>query len=233
MTKLAPVVISTGHTENPMFGSSAALNLESEALGSAGSYGGSYQTPQSFLSNAYKQPPGNENPSLFSQIRDDQMLDLEWIQGDTLEVPLYFAGVCWTDDEPDQEVLALAEGDNISWRPAQWRAQVRNPYIHSVYQSDFWVPAYGWQYRWWRGRSKVAEFDITSSFVDMHDDLNELHFPQYTWATKLDLTLPAENSGAIRPGNWYRWDLQRRFSDDGATRTYKRGKVRVLTEWTF
>ena len=111
------------------------------------------------------------------------------------------------------------------WGATEWAAQVRNPYIYSTYASDYWVPAYGYQYNWWRGNSTIAEFSSIADIVEV---------PNTTptqWATRVTLTISAANSAAILPGNWYRWDLQTRTIDD-VVKTHLRGKTRIITEWT-
>ena len=112
-----------------------------------------------------------------------------------------------------------------TWVETEWAAQVRNPYIYSTYAADYWVPAYGYQYNWWRGNSIVAEFTMTSDIVVVPDS------SPTQWATRVTMTLPAANSANILPGNWYRWDLQTRTSDN-IVKTHLRGKTRVVTEWT-
>lgn len=145
--------------------------------------------------------------------------NLEWIQGDTAEFQFLFTDVNWTHANP-------GEVDQPEWVETTWAAQVRNPYIYSTYAADYWVPAYGYQYKWWRGNSIVAEFDTTSELIQGFDttDLDR-------WATRVTLTLPATDSSLILPGNWYRWDLQTRTVDD-VVKTHLRGKARVVTEWT-
>lgn len=145
--------------------------------------------------------------------------NLEWVQGDTAEFQFLFTDVNWTHTDP-------AEVDQPEWVETTWSAQVRNPYIYSTYASDYWVPAYGYQYNWWRGNSIVAEFDTTSELIQGFDttDLER-------WATRVTLTLPAVDSSLILPGNWYRWDLQTRTVDD-IVKTHLRGKSRIVTEWT-
>lgn len=145
--------------------------------------------------------------------------NLEWIQGDTAEFQFLFTDVNWTHTDPAQE-------DQPEWVETTWASQVRNPYIYSTYAADYWVPAYGYQYNWWRGNSIVAEFDTTSELIQGFDT-NDLE----RWATRVTLTLPAVDSSLILPGNWYRWDLQSRTSDD-VVKTHLRGKARVVTEWT-
>lgn len=113
------------------------------------------------------------------------------------------------------------------WEAREWAAQVRNPYIYSTYAADYWVPAYGYQYNWWRGHSIVAEFDPTTTVVS----IPATEITPVTWGTKITITLPANRSAAILPGNWYHWDLQTRSITD-EVRTWLRGKSRILTEWT-
>lgn len=111
------------------------------------------------------------------------------------------------------------------WVATEFAAQVRNPYIFSTYASDYWVPAFGYQYRWWRGRSIVAEFDCDTDIVTVSGVVPT------QWATRVTLTLPADRSSNILPGNWYRWDLQTRTIEN-EVRTHLRGRVSVVTEWT-
>lgn len=111
------------------------------------------------------------------------------------------------------------------WVETEWAAQVRNPYIYSTYASDYWVPAYGYQYKWWRGNSIVAEFEMTADIVTVPD------VTPTQWATRVTMHLPAVNSANILPGNWYRWDLQTRTSEE-IVKTHLRGKARIITEWT-
>jgi hypothetical protein len=148
-----------------------------------------------------------------------QAYNLEWVQGDTAEFQFLFTDVNWTHVDPD-------EVDQPEWVETTWSSQVRNPYIYSTYASDYWVPAYGYQYNWWRGNSIVAEFDTTSELIQGFDttDLER-------WATRVTLTLPATDSSLILPGNWYRWDLQTRTVDE-VVKTHLRGKARIVTEWT-
>ena len=148
-----------------------------------------------------------------------EAFNLEWVQGDTAEFQFLFTDVNWTDVDP-------GEVDQPEWVETIWNAQVRNPYIYSTYASDYWVPAYGYQYNWWRGNSTVAEFDTSSELIQGFDTENLTR-----WATKVTLTLSAANSAAILPGNWYRWDLQTRTIDN-LVKTHLRGKARIITEWT-
>lgn len=145
--------------------------------------------------------------------------NLEWVQGDTAEFQFLFTDVNWTYVDPEEE-------GQPEWVETTWSSQVRNPYIYSTYASDYWVPAYGYQYNWWRGNSIVAAFDTTSELIQGFDttDLER-------WATRVTLTLPATDSALILPGNWYRWDLQTRTADD-VVKTHLRGKARIVTEWT-
>lgn len=145
--------------------------------------------------------------------------NLEWIQGDTAEFQWLFTDVNWTHTDPEME-------GQPTWDERIWAAQVRNPYIYSTYAADYWVPAYGYQYNWWRGNSIVAEFDTTSDLIQGFDPND----PE-RWATRVTITLPATDSSLILPGNWYRWDLQTRTADD-VVKTHLRGKARVVTEWT-
>lgn len=145
--------------------------------------------------------------------------NLEWIQGDTAEFQFLFTDVNWTSEDP-------AMTGQPEWVESTWSAQVRNPYIYSTYAADYWVPAYGYQYNWWRGNSIVAEFDTTSDLIQDFDTEDPDR-----WATRVTLTLPATDSSVILPGNWYRWDLQTRTADD-IVKTHLRGKARVVTEWT-
>ena len=148
-----------------------------------------------------------------------QAYNLEWVQGDTAEFQFLFTDVNWTHVDPE-------EVDQPEWVETTWSSQVRNPYIYSTYASDYWVPAYGYQYNWWRGNSIVAEFDTTSELIQGFDT-NDLE----RWATRVTLTLPATDSSLILPGNWYRWDLQTRTVDE-VVKTHLRGKARIVTEWT-
>ena len=114
------------------------------------------------------------------------------------------------------------------WTATEWAAQVRNPYIYSTYAADYWVPAYGFQYKWWRANSGVASFDATADIIEM-----PVATPgdPISWATRVTLNLPATSSAAILPGSWYRWDIQSRTIDN-VVRTHLRGKARIITEWT-
>jgi hypothetical protein len=112
-----------------------------------------------------------------------------------------------------------------TWTSTEWAAQVRNPYIYSTYAADYWVPAYGYQYNWWRGNSIVAEFSATADIVTVPD------VTPTQWATRVNLVLDSTKSGNILPGNWYRWDLQTRTIEE-VVRTHLRGKARIITEWT-
>ena len=152
------------------------------------------------------------------------VLDLEWIQGDTKKVAFLLIGVNWTEVNPAIE-------DQPDWEPHTWAAQVRNPYIFWQRQTNHWVPAYGFQYEWWRQHSGVAEFDVQTSLVyDVEGAENE-------WATKVELTIPAWMSERIRPGTWYRWDVQSRTVPENDTdpevQTHYRGRCRIVTEWTI
>jgi hypothetical protein len=111
------------------------------------------------------------------------------------------------------------------WDETEWAAQVRNPYIYSTYAADYWVPAYGYQYNWWRGNSIVAEFSAIADIVQVPD------VTPTQWATRVNLVLAADESANILPGNWYRWDLQSRTATE-EVRTHLRGKARIITEWT-
>jgi hypothetical protein len=111
------------------------------------------------------------------------------------------------------------------WHATEWAAQVRNPYIISTYAADYWVPANGYQYNWWRGHSVVAEFHCAAGAQVVSDS------DPVQWGTMVTLTLPSDRSMNILPGNWYRWDLQSRTIEN-EVRTHLRGRVNVVTEWT-
>lgn len=147
--------------------------------------------------------------------------DLQWVQGDTATFQFIFTDVLWTAEDPG----ITAEGAP-EWQETEWASQVRNPYIYSTYAADYWVPAYGYQYRWWRGHSTVAAFETTAEAYEVVQD-DETS----SWGTLVTITVPAAASARILPGNWYRWDLQTRTAED-VVRTYIRGKVQVATEWT-
>jgi hypothetical protein len=151
--------------------------------------------------------------------------NLEWVQGDTAIFQWLFVDVNWTDVDP-----GLTNPDAPEWVETVWNAQVRNPYIYSTYASDYWVPAYGYQYQWWRGHSIAANFICTSSVIQVPDEATLPDVP-VRWATEVTVTLPADQSALILPGNWYRWDLQTRTVDNIVT-THLRGKARIVTEWT-
>lgn len=149
-----------------------------------------------------------------------QAFNLEWVQGDTAEFQFLFTDVFWTPEDPGITTEGAPE-----WVETVWNAQVRNPYIYSTYAADYWVPAYGYQYKWWRANSIVAEFDCTADVIEMPDT------DPLQWATRVTLTLPADRSADILPGNWYQWDLQTRTVDN-VVKTHLRGKSRIVTEWT-
>lgn len=146
--------------------------------------------------------------------------NLEWVQGDSPTFQFIFTDVMWTPVDP-----GITDPDAPTWVETNWAAEVRNPYIYSTYAADYWVPAYGYQYNWWRGHSIVACFTVTSEVIEMPDVVPT------QWATKVTMFLPAVNSAMILPGNWFRWDLQTRTVDDIVT-THLRGKARIITEWT-
>jgi hypothetical protein len=150
--------------------------------------------------------------------------NIEWVQGDTAVFQWLFTDVLWTDIDP-----AIDDPDAPVWEQRHWDAQVRNPYIYSTYAADFWVPAYGYQYNWWRGHSIVAAFTCTTDVVSI-DPLPETPLVP-RWATRVTMTLAATDSANILPGNWYRWDLQTRTAAN-AVKTHLRGKTRIITEWT-
>jgi hypothetical protein len=162
-------------------------------------------------------PTTSTGPTIVQQLPD--RADLAWTQGDTATFQWMFTDVNWTDVDPENV-------DAPEWVETIWASQVRNPYLYSTYAADYWVPAYGYQYNWWRGHSMVAEFDCTSELIEMPDT-----DPQ-RWATLVTMNLPADRSCNILPANWYHWDLQNRRVEDNDVKTRLAGKVRVTTEWT-
>lgn len=154
-----------------------------------------------------------------------QPYNIEWVQGDTAEFQWLFTDVLWTENDP-----AISDPEAPTWEQRQWNAQVRNPYIYSTYASDYWVPAYGYQYNWWRGHSIVADFTCTADAIAI-DPLPETPLVP-RWATRVSMLLLASDSANILPGNWYHWDLQTRRIVDNNVKTHLRGKTRVITEWT-
>lgn len=146
--------------------------------------------------------------------------NLEWVQGDTASFQFLFTGVLWLSEDPGD----LPEGAP-EVVPTAWSAQVRTPYMQSTYAADAWVPANGIQYKWWRSKSVVGEFDVTGIPYEMPDT------DPTQWATLVTLTLPADKSALILPASWYRWDLQSR-SDADEVKTHLRGKAKIVTEWT-
>lgn len=214
-----PVVYRVGHFVPNTVTESAELYAEQleeipYPLGMSEYADGSHWPPAGFSGVAVTTSTSTNTASLLPDA-----YNLEWVQGDTAKFQFLFTDVNWTSVDPN-------ETDQPEWVETTWAAQVRNPYIYSTYASDYWVPAYGYQYNWWRGNSIVAEFDTTSELIQGFDPENSDR-----WATVLTLTLPSTNSARILPGNWYRWDLQTR-KDDGVVNTHLRGKVRVVTEWT-
>jgi hypothetical protein len=132
---------------------------------------------------------------------------------------------------PFDDIASAAVDGEVSitnmpvWVATEWAAQVRNPYLYSTYATDYWVPANGYQYNWWRGHSVVAEFHCGAAvqIVPGSDPIQ--------WGTMVTLTLPSDRSMLVLPGNWYRWDLQSRTIEN-EVRTHLRGRVNVVTEWT-
>jgi hypothetical protein len=135
-----------------------------------------------------------------------------------------------TNVAPVGEVGTVVIANMPEWEQRSWAAQVRNPYIYSTYAADYWVPAYGFQYRWWRGRSVVANMDVLTEMVEIPPSEA---IPFVRFGTQISLSLPSNESAAILPGNWYRWDVQTATADDPPKkRTWMRGRARILTEWT-
>lgn len=163
------------------------------------------------------------NPTLSSHL--PAPYDLEWVQGDTAEFSWLFTDVLWTETDPEIE-------DGPTWVQTEWAAQVRNPYLFSAMSADRWTPVNNSQYAWWRSNSLVAEFTATAEAVEVPGT------DPVQWATKVTITLPADRSRKMLPGNQYRWDLQTRnpgLTDDKAddvVRTHLSGRARVLTQWT-
>lgn len=153
--------------------------------------------------------------------------DIAWVQGDTARFSWIVADVFWTDEEPN---LSLTEDDPTppEWILTEWAAQVRNPYIASTYRADYWVPAYGFQYDWWRRHSLLGEFTATGTAVIIPDT------DPYQYGTLVTITLGADVSATILPGV-YRFDVQRLFteSDPVDKLTKIGGRARVVTEWTL
>jgi len=186
------------------------------ALGQPETSDGSHWPPAGFSQASTMTTSDCTTPNSASHL--PKPFNLEWVQGDTAEFQFLFTDVNWTHTNPEQE-------GQPEWVQTTWASQVRNPFIYSTYAADYWVPAYGYQYNWWRGNSIVAEFDTTSELIQMPDT------DPVQWATRVTLTLPATDSAIILPGNWYRWDLQSRTADD-VVKTHLRGKSRIITEWT-
>jgi hypothetical protein len=156
-------------------------------------------------------------------------LDLEWVQGATKQVVLTIPGVNWTTVDPvETDVTAPA------WEEHTWHAQVRNPFIQFQRQTHYWVPAYGFQYEWWRQHSMIAEFDAATALVHASDG---------TWGTEVTLTIPAWMSERLYPGSWYRWDVMSRsvvpvatppaVQEDPIVIFHRRGRCRVISQWTI
>jgi hypothetical protein len=162
----------------------------------------------------------NTNGSVDTTSLLPQPYNIEWVQGDTAIFMFLFTDILWTDTDP-----GFTDPAAPTWVQNTWAAQVRNPYIYSTYAADYWVPAYGYQYNWWRGHSVVANFTVTANGIVVPDS------SPTQWATEVTLTLADTDSANILPGNWYRWDLQTR-SANNVVMTHLRGKSRIITEWT-
>lgn len=165
-----------------------------------------------------------------SSILDEQLpinVDLSWVQGDTRKFSFLATDVNWCLVDP-------AESDETApvWEQHTWKARVANPYIFSTYQADHWVPAYGFQYMWWRQHAGVADFEVATSLVTVPD------IDPVQWATRVDLTMAASVSENILPGSWYRWDCRSTSVPDdpdveGEVERHMRGRIRIITDWTF
>ena len=180
-------------------------------------------------------PPGftlgsEVNAVASTSILDEQLptnVDLSWVQGDTRHFSFLATDVNWCLVDPEE-----TDEDAPEWEQHSWAARVANPYIFSTYQSDHWVPAYGFQYMWWRQHAGVAEFDIETTLTTVAGS------DPVQWATRVDLTMSASVSERILPGSWYRWDCRSTSvpddpDEEGEVERHLRGRIRIITDWTF
>lgn len=173
-------------------------------------------------------------------------LDLQWVQGDNVDFAIYFKGVNWNDPNPGLE-------GQPTWVQTTWQSQVRNPYWYMAYRNDMWVPAYGYQESWWRAQSGVITFAMMSSLVlETTFIANEqlwvvdplLRTTKFYdvgaavpngYYTRVEIKLPTDLSAWVRPGWWYRWDLQATNLDFTPVlrKTHLRGRARVFSQSTM
>lgn len=224
-----PVVYRVGQNEYPTTGGSGELLAEQ---GETIPYPNGAPLTASMGVSAWP-PPGFVAPettvtttsSLQANLPEPE--DVAWVQGDTAEFSWIVADVFWTDDDPGI-VPGVDDPDTPEWIPTEWASEVRNPYIASTYRADYWVPAYGFQYDWWRRHSLLGEFTVTGVGLVIPDT------DPVRYGTLVTITLGSDVSATILPGV-YRFDVQSLFTDTDPQikRTRIGGRARVVTDWTL
>lgn len=217
----ANVVYRVGQTERPAFAQSAELFAEQGE-----------QIPFQTGAVVATWPPSSTFSSASSSSSDSsahlgsylpEKYDLEWIQGDSVEAGWLIADINMTPVDPEISDPLCPE-----WIQTEWFAQLRNPYLYTTMVSDYWVPAHGVQYKWWRGHSQVAEFEVTAETMMVPNS------DPVRWGTFVTITLDEESSGLIIPSSALRWSVKsREVAAPHKVKTQLQGRARVLTTWTF
>ena len=162
-------------------------------------------------------------------------LNLKVVRADTLEIPLFFPGVCWTTAQPtvqEKPDPALP----VPWVQHWWNAQVRNTSLFPkdpCWYYNRWIPVFGlpppdaFDYV---EASMLLEFDCASTWVG-----------GVAYGTIVKMRASVAES-ILLPGT-YRWDIQSattRVLDDetdlyayGGVRTWLQGDFTVVEDYTI
>lgn len=155
-------------------------------------------------------------------------LDLKVVRADTLEIPLFFADVCWTTAEP-----TLVEKPNpllpVPWEQRWWNAQVRNTAVFPkdpCWYYNRWIPVFGLpppDAFDLIEASLLLEFDCASTWEDAVDVFGTIVRMRATVAETI-----------LLPGT-YRWDIQSAMTRvlDEETGLYAYGGVRTWLQGDF
>lgn len=211
----------------------------STALGSAFTSAPMRWVKVADLSGVLKAPSRRPAASS-SPVRDD----LEFVKGDRVRRRILIKGVCWTPTRPEVDGVPIPDptADNpanfgtlaVPWEEHYWFAEIRDTYVSSIRYHNGWVPWYGTypNIGWWQAHSLKGAFSCTAEW------------DQDLVGTIVTLDLPSSVSSHIRASRTYRWDLESaepntRDEEDGRpltfknVRTWRRGKVSVLNDWTL
>lgn len=174
--------------------------------------------------------------------------DLTLVQGDEREITWFIEGICWTSERPTLNGSPLADPDNesnplhigtlpVPWERRFWYSQIRDKYVATVRYRNGWVPWYGtWpNWVWWDANSLIGGFGCTATW------------DQEMQGTLVTMTMESHVSRRMMAHGGYNWDLESAgvataVGDDllagdpisfNKVKTWLRGKVNVVTDWTI